>query len=572
MPNQTVREQKTEPRSASRSKTSLIVLGTVLLLLFGGVYLYLCTMVHPNQVLSKTRVVYPASFGDTEDSAQALELSGMDREGVVNALEQDYPSHLAHRTITVRAFDADYEIPLENTLTMDVQTTADQALAPSQAPFLLRGMSELRSLVTWRDLKAEPVVEDEALLREEIRGSGLLDKDTSVATTYERQDDKLLFHKGRRGESVDEDALVQQLNDSLHSGAFDTVLNSPMREGQDTLDWSAVEQDICQTPQNATLKLDEDRRDYEILDSVSGISFDRTQAQKALDTAPEESDVSVDLTVTEPELSAKQLKTQLFKDKLGTYTTIVSGTADRISNVRLAAEKCDGIILCKGDGFSYNDTLGERTVANGFKKAGAYLNGTTVQELGGGICQVSSTLYAAVLDANLKIVERHNHTFASSYIGLGMDATVSWGGPDFKFQNDKEYPIRLETVYRDGEAIVNIWGTRTDNRTVKMVSETLETIPYPTVKKKSTKLKKGKTSVSEKGSDGYRVQTYREVYEDGTLLSSEKEAYSVYSPHKQVVVVGAKGKKKHSKGKKNKKSKSSKSKSSRKNKHKSKKH
>jgi vancomycin resistance protein YoaR len=317
------------------------------------------------------------------------------------------------------------------------------------------------------------------------------------------------------------------------------------------LDWTAVEQEVAQKPQNAQLKLGEDRRSYEILEAVPGVSFDREQAAQALEAAPEGGDTSVELTFQKPEISAKQLKKRLFRDDLGSYTTNVSGTADRISNVRLAAEKCDGIILCPGDEFSYNETLGERTAENGFKKAGAYLNGETVQELGGGICQVSSTMYAAALDADLNIVERHNHTFASSYIGLGMDATVSWGGPDFRISNNREDPIRVEARYSDGRATVTFWGTRTDKRSVKMTSETLETIPYTTVRRSTSGLKKGKTSVTQEGSDGYRVQTYKEVYDDGVLVSREKEALSVYSPHQKIISVGS-GKKKKKKSKKSK--------------------
>jgi hypothetical protein len=140
----------------------------------------------------------------------------------------------------------------------------------------------------------------------------------------------------------------------------------------------------------------------------------------------------------------------------------------------------------------------------------------------------------------MKIVERHNRTFASSYIGLGLDATVSWGGPDFRIENDKDYPIKIEANYWNGEATVTIWGTRTDKTSVEIVSETEETIDYPTIYREDSDMYEGETRVSQRGSDGYRVQTYRKIYNDGKLVSKEKEAYSVYKPHEQIVYEGTK--------------------------------
>jgi vancomycin resistance protein YoaR len=532
-----------------------ILLAAAALVLLGG-YIGLCASVHGDTVLPKTRIVYPKDASQTQ---QWSELSGLTREEVLEEVQKDFHQRYDGCSVQVRACGEEFSLPVGNTLELDAQDAVDQAFAPVQAPFLFRGVSRLRSLFLWQDVKLHPQVRDAAALRSNMGKSGLLEADTTVYTTYEVNDEKLVFHKGRNGQRVDEDALVQQVTDAVHSGKFGKAIESAVEETDvNDLDWSEVEKKVCRKSKNANLKLSDDRRDYELVEARSGISLDRNQAREALESAQEGSDAQVELRYEKPAIDAEELKAKLFKDKLGTYTTTVTGTANRISNVRLAAEKCNGIILRKGDKFSYNKTLGERTQANGFHTAGAYLNGKTVQELGGGICQISSTLYAAVLDANLKILERHNHTFASSYIGLGMDATVSWGGPDFRFKNDKDYPIRLEAAYSNGKATVTIWGTRTDKRTVKMVSKTEKVIPYPTVTKTSSGLKAGKTKVTQKGSDGYRVQTYREIYEGGKLVSSEKEAYSVYTPHEQIVLKGKKGSKKSSKHKKSKKTKKTK--------------
>ena len=536
---------KQPKEAASGGKGKLIGIALAALLLLCGGYAALCQSVDPNLVLPRTRIVYqsPELEGDSSQmpEEQVLDLSGLNREGVLRAAEEDFHSRYDGRSISVKAVDQQYSVPVGNTLGLDTEALADLALAPSQVPFAQRGLSRIRSLLTWRNMTAQPAVENESQLQANLRESGLTELDTTVQTTWEVKKKKLLLHKGKSGVSVDEDALLSQITDAVLAGDYDTPVESAMRENPvEELDWAALEKKVCQKPKNAKLKLSKDRRKYEIVDAVTGVSFDEEKAKQALSAAPEGTDVAVKLKYTAPEITTKRMKNKLFKHKLGSYTTPVSGTWNRISNVRLAAEKCNGIILCKGDKFSYNDTLGERTEANGFKTAGAYLNGTTVQELGGGICQISSTMYAAALDANLKILERHNHTFASSYIGLGMDATVSWGGPDFRWENDKDYPVKIEASYWDGYATVTIWGTRTDKISVEMVSETKETIPFPTVKREDPDLYEGKTRTSQQGSDGYRVQTYRYVYDDGKLVSKNKETYNVYEPHEEIIYVGTK--------------------------------
>ena len=198
-------------------------------------------------------------------------------------------------------------------------------------------------------------------------------------------------------------------------------------------------------------------------------------------------------------------------------------------------------ILLPGETFSYNEVVGQRTAARGFQEAGAYLNGKTVQELGGGICQVSSTLYCATVLSNLEIVHRENHMFESTYVPLGLDATVSWGGPDYVFKNNTKYPIKVVAGYANGVCTCEIWGTKTDNITVKFVNEVLSRNPYSTVTVKDDTKPVGYSAVTEEGENGSKVQTYRELYDgSGKLISRTKESFSVYTRRNQVVTVGTK--------------------------------
>lgn len=516
------------PVKAKKPGVLQIIAAVVVLALVLVGYVILCNWVNTEQIMSKTTV-------------NGVDLSGMTQDQAEAALEEDFQKRYSQAKLTVSANGDEYTVELGNALGLDCGELAQKALAPSQAQFLTRGFSYMKAALVGRKLNVMPEVGDPETLHQDIVDSGLLEIDTTVQTSYEIKDEQLVFTIGTTGSSVDEEVLTEQINAAVQADNYEKTLECPMVTGTvEPVNVNKVYQEVYKDPANATL---DPQNDYEIVEAVTGVSFDKEEAAAALEGAEEGSQVKVALSYKEPEITTQNLEENLFKDRLATYTTKVGGTADRKSNVRLAAEKCNGVILLNGDVFSYNEVVGERTAANGFKPAAAYLNGETVQEYGGGICQVSSTLYAATLYANLEIVQRQNHTYASSYIGLGLDATVSWGGPDFQFSNNRAYPIKIESSYYDGYMTVNIWGTKTDDTTVEIVSETLETIPYETEYKNDSSQYVGESTVVQSGEDGYKVQTYRQIYDgDGNLISNEKEAYSVYSKHNQIIYQGTKEK------------------------------
>ena len=169
-------------------------------------------------------------------------------------------------------------------------------------------------------------------------------------------------------------------------------------------------------------------------------------------------------------MSKETLQSYLFRDTLSSFSTNVGGTEARKSNVAKAAENCNGTILMPGEQFSFNNVVGQRTIENGFSAAPSYVNGESVDEVGGGICQVSSTLYDACLYANLQINERHCHPHPSAYVDTGFDATVSWGGPDYKFTNNTEYPIKIVSSYGGGVVTCVLYGTKLKDFKVSLSS------------------------------------------------------------------------------------------------------
>lgn len=258
---------------------------------------------------------------------------------------------------------------------------------------------------------------------------------------------------------------------------------------------------------------------FEVVPEVVGCAFGVEQAAELWKAAKVGEQVVVPLTLTPPETTAADLQALLFRDVLGAQATSYAwSTPERIGNIELAASKIDGLILLPGESFSYNETVGQRTTEAGFRTAQAYSDGTVVEAIGGGICQVSSTLYAATMYARLKTLVRQNHYFKVGYIDYGLDATVSWGQPDFKFRNDRDYPIKIAayTLPDDQALVVEIWGTDTDGVTVRLRHTADEVY-------------------DEEYTDvliGYSIHTYGDLYDaDGNYIDTMHENSGVYYFH-----------------------------------------
>ena len=286
-----------------------------------------------------------------------------------------------------------------------------------------------------------------------------------------------------------------------------------------------------------------DRATDSIIPDITGVDLDVAAAQQLMDAAAPGAYTTFPLTLIPAAVTAETLKEVMFRDVLATYTTTVKGTDARRNNVQLSAKAINGYVLNYDDIFSYNEAVGRRTAARGYQAAPAYVGGKTVDEIGGGICQTSSTLYMSCLLANLEITQRVAHRYATAYMPYGMDATVSWGGPDYKFTNNTDYPIRIVTSYQKGDPYdqltITLYGTKTDDIQVKMSYEYLQKINWTTEYVEDPTMAPGTEKVTTSAYTGHKVQTYRELYDgDGDLISKTKESYSYYKARNRVITRG----------------------------------
>lgn len=371
-----------------------------------------------------------------------------------------------------------------------------------------------------------------------------------TGATYQVEGDKLLLTKGVTGVAIDREQATQQVLDTLAQRMGDRVGRSAAGEHVSEVvlpavetapqdpDFDAIHAQVNTQPKDAEM----DPETYQVRDHVVGVDFDISAARAQFSGAQEGETVAVPLVLTQPELTREKLEASLFQDLLGEATSQVSGSANRRHNVKLSAQACNDRILMPGETFSYNNTTGSRTTAAGYLPAPAYVGGKTEDEIGGGICQTSSTLYNAVLYTRLKIVERHNHMYAVGYVPDGMDATVYFGLSDFQFQNDTPYPVKIVTNSYDsgGKRYLNvkIYGTKTDDVTVKLERVRFDEIAPGIQYVADPSVPRG-TQVQDKVQNPYtgrKATVYRYLYDAaGNLIEKQNLGVSSYRSRDRII-------------------------------------
>ena len=404
-----------------------------------------------------------------------------------------------------------------------------------QSGFFQGGWSFLAHLFHSQGTKGVYLEPDETVFRQKLSELAQTFSRPAQDTSYEVGQDSLTVTRELDGLAVTEADLEQPIREALSSEADGAVYVDAAILPAQALSAQDIHDAVAGSMKNAGY----DAATDSITPEQAGAEFDVAEAQALLDAASPGETVEIPADIQQPHVTAAELKDVLFRDVLGQCRTHVSGTSARINNVKLSAAACNGVVLNTGDVFSYNATTGQRTTAKGYQAAPAYVGGETVDEVGGGVCQTSSTIYYACLRANLEITERYAHRYVPAYIDWGMDATVSWGGPDYKFTNNTDYPIKIVATYSGGYLTVKILGTNVDGTYVKMTNEVLSKTDWETVYKDDETLPAGTEKVTTTPYTGYKVKSYRNVYSaDGKLISSTYEATSDYKVRNKVISRG----------------------------------
>ena len=368
--------------------------------------------------------------------------------------------------------------------------------------------------------------------------------------SYYIEDTNLIISPGTDGIHIKNDELKNQIITSIENRDYELILDNyedvkikiPYENVKaDKIDAVKISQEVYTEPQNAYYVEETETTDFEIYPAKDGIALaiSAEEAQNMIDSE-EKTEYIIPLNITKAEIQLNDIGVEAFPYEIETFSTRYDASNySRSKNLQIAASKINGTVLMPGEIFSFNNVVGERTVSEGYENAAIYSNGQVVNGLAGGICQISSTLYNVVLLSNLEIVERYNHSFTTSYVAAGRDATVVYGIKDFKFKNTRNYPIKIEASVSSGVATFSIYGIKEDEEySIKIIPKTTQTMPYTTQTIVDSSLAPGATRVTQNGASGCKVTTYKEKYLNGTLISSEVISNDVYQVMTRIVRVG----------------------------------
>ena len=353
--------------------------------------------------------------------------------------------------------------------------------------------------------------------------------DLKIEGSYYIEGNELIISKGKTGVVVETDKLKQLIIDNIKDiNNTNNEITIPVKEEQPKdINIEQIVQEIKKEPKDAYLS----ENPLEIHADENGIDIGISIEEAKQILSEDKEEYSIPLNITPASTKVADLGEKAFTDLLATYTTNYdSSNVNRDNNLVLAASKLNGTIVNPEEEFSYNKTIGKRTIENGFKEAKAYAGGEVVLDVGGGICQLSSTLYNSVLLANLEVTDRHNHYFKTSYVPEGQDATVSWGSLDFKFKNNRKYPIKIEAKVGEGVATINIYGIKQDDDyLVKIESKVTNIIKCKTEYKNDYTLKKGTEVTVQNGENGCTSETYKSLIKNGVVISKTLISTDTYN-------------------------------------------
>ena len=430
-------------------------------------------------------------------------------------------------------------LPEQFGVSFDVDSAVEQAYYIGKSDNLIKNNYTILSLLL-KNYNISPSINyDEDLLNSLIDSINAQLPDRVVNPGYSIDGTNLVITSGKDGILISSSDLKDEILSFLNDiSSKNETINIPVNNvGAEPINLDAIYKDIFKLPVDASYTTNP----YVVYPSSNGLDFAISMEEAKAIISNQQDEYTIPLKITYPNVTTNQIGNEAFPDLLSQFSTsFTSSGYNRSNNIILSSAKLNGLVLMPGEEFSYNQAVGQRTRAAGFREAGAYSNGKVVQEVGGGICQVSSTLYNAVLYANLEIVERTNHYFNPGYVKAGLDATVSWGGPDFRFRNNRNYPIRIVTDTSGKKLKVYIYGLKTDDDcTVVLDPRYISSVPYKTTYQNDASLATGETRVISSGSNGCKTATYKYVYDkNGTLISSECISRDTYSPHNKVVAVG----------------------------------
>ena len=318
----------------------------------------------------------------------------------------------------------------------------------------------------------------------------------------------LILTKGHSGNVIKVEESANYIKNNINNL---NLRDNPLeliteKQSPKQIDLDAIYNEIHKEPVDAYYT----QNPYSVFPSENGLDFEISLEEAKQLLQEEKDEYTIPLKVLYPNVTTNMIGTEAFPDLLSDFSTkYAASNRNRTTNLILAANKINGTVLMPGETFSYNKIVGARTIQAGYKEAPIYVEGKVENGLGGGICQITTTLYNAVLYANLEVLERSNHQFVPSYAGASRDATVVYGAIDFKFKNNREYPIKITCSVSNGIANFKIFGLKTENDYEVQITSRIT----------------GTTS------NAIYSEAYKTLKKNGNVISTERISKDTYKRH-----------------------------------------
>ena len=434
-----------------------------------------------------------------------IELADLTKEEAVEKLNSILNNN-EKNVVVVKRGDVKKEIKLDDINgKFDVEDVVNKAYNLGRENDIVKdNYNTILTMIKGENLVANFSYDDE-LLTKKINEMCLEIPDLATDSSYIIEDNKLIIKNSKSGVAIKTDEFKQELINAFSGNIKEFELPVEHIEKK-KIDIEAIHNEIYKEAVNAYYTTNP----FKVYKEEYGRDFAITldQAKKLLNE--DKTEYEIQLKNIKPSITVADLDSGAFPNVLSTFTTNYgTGDANRNANIALAAKSINSTVLMPGEVFSYNDLIGECSTKTGYKTATIYLNGKLSTGVGGGICQVSTTLYNAVLRANLEIVQRRNHSLGVTYVPAGQDAMVNIGTSDFKFKNNREYPIKVVAYVGTGSITCQIQGLKQDPEyEVKLESKTIE----------STETK-------------YKVETYKVLYLNGKVVSRTWLSTDTYKRH-----------------------------------------
>lgn len=469
-------------------------------------------------------------------SIVGVDVSGLSKEEARTKIDDIYQVK-KEKEIEIKY--EDYEATLNPTLmevNYEVEKAVEEAfLIGKRNNIFINNYDILFTLINKKNINVNMTFNEE-VTKQTIEDVGVNLPGVIIESSYAVEEDELVITKGKSGIVIHTEELLNKVKDNLNDiNTEEDNIEIPVKQKEpELIDIDKIHEEIYTEAKDAYYT----KEPFTIYPEVEGIDFDVEVARELLKEEKEE--YVIKLTITKPNITIDKIGSEAFPDQLATFTTRYDvSDVDRTTNLVIACQKINGKVVLAGDTFSYNKALGPRTAAAGYRNGKIYAGGEVVDGIGGGICQISSTLYNTVLMSNLEIVERRNHQFVTSYLPAGRDATVVYGVTDFKFKNTRKYPVRIVASARNGIATVSMYGIKEENEyTFSFNTKTVASIPLTTKYEEDATLAAGTEKVKQKGANGLKTETYITKMLNGKAISTTLLSRDTYDAMARVVIKG----------------------------------